>query len=68
MERYKQAYSEPRGCFVSTHVAVYENNFNCRLLKGVDIHHKNKNKFDNRIENLEPMWKRDHCVLHGRKS
>ena len=32
--------------------------------KGMDIHHKNLNKLDNRIENLQMMTKSEHQKLH----
>ena len=31
---------------------------------GCDVHHKNENTHDNRIENLEPLSRSDHTRLH----
>lgn len=49
------------------HRAVYEEYYNCCLLNWVDIHHKNGNKLDNSIENLEPIAHGKHTILHKRK-
>lgn len=35
------------------------------LKKGVEVHHKNMNHDDNRIENLEPMTKSEHTAKHN---
>jgi len=47
--------------YVREHRLVYEEYHKCSLLPWADIHHKNKNKQDNRIENLE-------LISHGRHS
>ena len=35
------------------------------LKKGIDVHHKNMNHDDNRIENLEPMTRSEHTSKHN---
>ena len=49
------------------HRDTYEKYYKCCILPYVDIHHKNKDKKDNRIENLKPMYKAKHSKLHYQK-
>ena|SRR5687768_3689783 len=49
------------------HRYIYEQFYNCCLLPYADIHHKNGIKTDNRIENLEPIWRKDHTKQHKTK-
>lgn len=51
--------------YVLEHRVIVENVLNRLLDRDEIIHHKNKNKKDNRIENLEVMNLRDHARLHG---
>ena len=37
------------------------------LKKGIEVHHKNENTSDNRIENLEVMTKSEHKSFHAKK-
>lgn len=47
------------------HVYVWEK-ANGKLPKGYSVHHKDKNKRNNEIENLELLTKKEHAELHGR--
>lgn len=52
--------------YVREHRLVYERHFNCCLLPSAIIHHKNGNRKDNKIENLELTNNNIHAVLHSR--
>lgn len=51
--------------YVKEHRLIYEEYYNCMLLRYVDIHHINKIKTDNRIENLQPVYKKKHRHIHN---
>ncbi len=46
------------------HRVIVENKINRLLYFGEDVHHINKNKQDNRPENLEVLNKSEHATLH----
>lgn len=46
------------------HRYVYQEYYKVCLLEWTEIHHKNKNGFDNRIENLEALFSADHTKIH----
>lgn len=46
------------------HRQIYEQYYNCCLLPIADIHHKDGNKLNNIIKNLQPIWHWDHTSLH----
>lgn len=50
--------------YILEHRLVYEEYYNCCLLDWILIHHKNEIKTDNRIENLEPITRQKHAILH----
>lgn len=52
--------------YVLEHILVYEQYYKCCVLKWGVIHHINKIKTDNRIENLEGMIESKHLSLHHR--
>lgn len=47
------------------HRVIYEDYHKCTILPFVDCHHKNGNKTDNRIENLELMYHNEHSKMHN---
>lgn len=52
--------------YVLEHRVVMENHL-CRLLNSDEVvHHKNENKKDNRVTNLQVMSKEEHARLHGK--
>jgi hypothetical protein len=46
------------------HIYVYQEYHKVCLLKGVQIHHKNKDGLDNRISNLEVISPSEHTKIH----
>ena len=46
------------------HRLIYEDEYNCCLLPYVVLHHIDKNIYNNFIENLEPMYRDQHLVIH----
>ena len=49
---------------IGKHRWVYEQHYNCYLLKWTEIDHINGQRDDNRIENLRPMFKSQHRKRH----
>lgn len=57
-------FSNKQG-YIREHRLVFEQHFNCMLLPTTIIHHKNGNKLDNRVENLEAIISRNrHTQIH----
>lgn len=50
---------------VRAHRWIMEQHLGRKLLSNEDVHHKNHNPLDNRIENLEVILSKDHSHLHA---
>jgi hypothetical protein len=58
-----------RGYFINRtygklHRYIYEYENDCKIPEGYDIHHKDFNKLNNNIDNLEMLTKPEHTKLH----
>jgi len=53
--------------YVLEHRVIVENHLNRILEANEVVHHKNRNKKDNKIENLEVLTAEEHRRLHGRE-
>lgn len=54
--------------YVLLHRVVMENHLGRLLDKDEVVHHKDKDKFNNAIENLEVLTKEQHAALHGKQA
>lgn len=52
-----------KGKWIRLHRFIYEQYYKCSLLPWIDIHHKNGNRKDNRIDNLQPLTHGQHSTL-----
>ncbi len=59
-----QYYRSTTGEKKYIHRMVMENHLGRKLLRNEQVHHKNGNKLDNRINNLEVMSNQEHQRLH----
>ena len=50
--------------YVAQHRLVYERHHGRYLNPRVDLHHLNRDKADNRVENLRPCTRSEHMALH----
>ena len=52
---------------IRTHRFIMEHHIGRKLHNDEDVHHKNHNPLDNRIENLVLLPRREHQLLHGKE-
>ena len=59
-------FAQKNGCVVH-HRLICEEYYKCMILPWVDVHHINRNKHDNRIENLQLLSHNMHAVVTRRQ-
>lgn len=55
------------GYYIYEHIYIMEKHIGRKLEENEVVHHKNGNKLDNRIKNLEVMNRKSHNSLHAKK-
>lgn len=63
---YKEIYIDKKP--IREHILIMENHIGRPLRKDEVVHHKNGDRLDNRIENLELMTRSEHARLHNPKT
>jgi hypothetical protein len=54
-----------QGDVVLEHRSLYEQHHKCSLLSWAHIHHKNRIRDDNKLENLQGMINKNHAKIHA---
>jgi hypothetical protein len=62
---YNPKHPRNRKGYVSEHRLVLEQHLDAMILPWIHVHHKNGNRLDNRIENLDPLTSSQHCGMHA---
>jgi len=50
--------------YILLHRYIYQEYYKCCLLKGIIVHHKDENKLNNSIDNLQPVTRGQHNKIH----
>jgi type IV secretory pathway VirB4 component len=61
---YKYTFDTKRGKYIPTHRKIMEDFLKRDLTSNEIVHHKDRNKFNNNLENLEVMTREQHASLH----
>ena len=61
-------YTRGKNKFRSVHVVTVENQIGRRIRKNEVVHHKDQNKLNNDISNLELMTRSEHASIHGKEN
>lgn len=70
---YKGGYLDEKGYLCigrknnRAHRRIYEEYYKCCLLSWIDLHHKDGDKLNNNITNLQPMTHSEHSLLSWQK-
>ena len=61
---YKQFWDDEAGRWEYTHRRVAEKKLGGRIWRGHEVHHRNRDRYDNRPSNLVVLSKRAHRRVH----
>jgi len=61
---YVKVWNQTIQDYEMEHRKIWEEHYQCCLLSWTEVHHKNKNKTDNRIDNLEAILRPEHTKIH----